>query len=202
MKWDLYLNDKNLSKIDHWIYGFCNNETDTEGISHLIKYNFFENSACIKKYFNSKEQRYYDTGDSKFRWPIISHGTYLSNNVFYTLIIEKCEEETINLILGGRSYCRSEEEIEELMQFSTAAHLYYVDNYINILNYKNPNVKFFNVLESSIGYNSYPMNHLNINPTSIKTNDGLIWDHNYENFSYIFERNDVFTYTDEEHKIF
>lgn len=33
-----YMNDPNiiLNK-NHWLYGYCNNSTDTEGISHLIK---------------------------------------------------------------------------------------------------------------------------------------------------------------------
>ena len=30
-----YITDNNLTKYNHWIYGFCNNESDTIGISHL-----------------------------------------------------------------------------------------------------------------------------------------------------------------------
>ena len=29
-----YLDDKNLNNYNHWLYGFCNNNSDTEGIGH------------------------------------------------------------------------------------------------------------------------------------------------------------------------
>ncbi len=32
---------------DHWIYGYCNNDTDTEGISYLIDQDYYKESACI-----------------------------------------------------------------------------------------------------------------------------------------------------------
>ena len=34
--YDAFLYDQNLSNYDHWLYGKCNNQTDTKGISHLI----------------------------------------------------------------------------------------------------------------------------------------------------------------------
>ena len=50
---DTYLSyyeaDKNLSNFDHWLYGFCNNESDTKGISHLTTHDFLTSSACILK---------------------------------------------------------------------------------------------------------------------------------------------------------
>ena len=30
-------NDRNLSNYNHWLYGKCNNDSDTEGIGYLIK---------------------------------------------------------------------------------------------------------------------------------------------------------------------
>ena len=62
-----YLNNKNLSNFDFWLYGYCNNESDTKGISNLIGYDFFQKSACIRKYFSSADQKYYNTDDPKFR---------------------------------------------------------------------------------------------------------------------------------------
>ena len=46
-----YLNKKNISEFEHWLYGKCNNSTDTQGISDIITYDFFERSACIRKYY-------------------------------------------------------------------------------------------------------------------------------------------------------
>ena len=49
--YEYYLSTKNLSELEHWLYGKCNNSTDTQGISDIITYDFFERSACIRKYY-------------------------------------------------------------------------------------------------------------------------------------------------------
>ena len=43
-----YENGDDLNNFDHWLYGFCNNESDTKGISHLINQKYFTKSACIR----------------------------------------------------------------------------------------------------------------------------------------------------------
>ena len=87
----VYING-DIKSFDHWLYGYCNNQSDTQEISYLINQNYFENSACIRKYFNSNEQKYYNTDDKNFRWPNIAHGTYNKNNTFYLVTLEKCKE--------------------------------------------------------------------------------------------------------------
>ena len=77
--YEVFLYDQNLSNYDHWLYGKCNNQTDTKGISHLISFDFFEKSACIRKYFNKNEQKYYNIDDPKFRWPVTGSTTAVLN---------------------------------------------------------------------------------------------------------------------------
>ena len=49
---DGYMNDGEIAKTkNHWIYGNCNNNSDTKGISYLITHKYFEQSACIRKYY-------------------------------------------------------------------------------------------------------------------------------------------------------
>ena len=43
-----YLNNRNIFNYNHWLYGLCNNESDTKGISHLANQEFFLKSACIR----------------------------------------------------------------------------------------------------------------------------------------------------------
>ena len=102
-----YINDRNLYGRNHWLYGQCNNKTDTEGIGYLIDYPFFEKSACIRKYYSTEDQQYYDTGESKFRWPEITHGTFHKNYKIYSIVIEKCQEDSLNIILGEGQKCRN-----------------------------------------------------------------------------------------------
>ena len=125
-----YINNKNISNYDHWLYGLCNLENDTVGIKYLVNHNFFQNSACIRKYFNSKEKKYYDTWEPQFRWPEMAHGTYNSENKFFCIILERCEEETINLILKGKNKCKSDDEIKNSIGYNSAAHFFYIDNYV------------------------------------------------------------------------
>jgi len=181
-----YLRDKNLSKYDHWLYGFCNNKSDTEGIGYLINHKFFEKSACIRKYFNSQEQKYYDTDHPKFRWPIMGRGTFNDDNIFYNIIIESCQEDTLNLILGNGYKCKK----DPLIELNTA-YFYFINHYINLLNYKKPNTKFIQRIETGISKNEYYVNHLNFIPSIIETHNGLLLDNKEEEKTYIFERNDA-----------
>ena len=202
MYYDIYLSDKNLSKYNHWLYGFCNNESDTEGLGYLIKYKFFEQSACIRKYFNNKTQKYYDTNDPNFKWPIIAHGTYNPDAIYYTIIIERCKKETLNLILGKGFQCRNESEMDILFTNIGATHLFYIDHYIDVLDYDNPNMKYFYNIENGLHKNDFSVNHLNINPSSIRTHKGLIFESYKEELTYIVDRNDVFTYENKDDEIY
>ena len=183
-----YLNDKNLSRYDHWLYGNCNNDTDTKGISHLINYKYFGNSACIRKYFNSTEQKYYDTESPKFRWPVLANGTFHENNLFYSFIVEECKEDSINIILGEGHKCNNDPS-----KFLSSAYLYFINNYVDVLNNKNPNTKFLDKIENGIPINEYFINNLNFNPSKMITHNGLILDNIKEEKTIIYERNDVMT---------
>ena len=189
--------ENNLNTYDHWIYGLCNNESDSEGISYLTNYDFFEKSACIRYYFSFEDQKYYNTGDKNFRWPRIAHGTMNDNIKLYSIVIGKCSEDTLNLILGEGYHCKSNSEIDELLNNNIIiTNFYFINNYINVLNYENPNTKFFYRIENGINKNQYSINNLNFNPAKIKTHKGLFFDNIVEEDSYVFDRNDEFVKED------
>ena len=129
----------------------------------------------------------------------MAKGTFRSESgqQFYTIILERCKEETLHIILGENSYCKSDDEIKDVIGFNAAVHLYFIDNYVDVSNYNSPNTKFFYRIENSLQMGSYPINHLNLNPNLIKSHNGLIFDKTYEEISYSYERNDVFTYNDD-----
>ena len=202
--YEAYLMTKNLSDYEHWLYGKCNNNTDTQGISNLITYNFFENSACIRKYYSTKDQKYYDTDNPRFKWPVIAHGTYNPNYQIYNIVIETCKEDTIDLILGEGSHCHVEDffELNENISYYAVAYLYYINNFINIINYEKPKKQFVDVIEATLYKNEYTANHLNFDPVQVKTHNGLIFDNIEEEALPIFGRNDVFTIEKEGYDIF
>ena len=202
--YEAYLNTRNISDYEHWLYGKCNNNTDTQGISGLITYDYFENSACIRKYFSKKDQKYYDTEDPKFRWPVVAHGTHNPNYKIYNIVIETCKEDTIDLILGKGSHCNQAEfyELNENFSYFAVAYFYFINNNIDIINYKKPNKEFFDVIEGMVNKNEYTSNHLNFDPVQIKTHNGLFFDNIEEKAVHIYERNDVFTADRKDYDIF
>ena len=201
--YSLYLNDSNIYHFNHWLYGPCINGVDNEGISDLITQSFFEKSACIRKFYDMAKKKYFNIGESGFRWPVMAHGTYNDNSQYYAIILERCKEETINLVLGGENnHCTSDEKFKDIIGINSAAHMFYIDYYVDVLNYKNPNTKFLNRIENTIKDIIYPSNNLNFNPVLLKTHNGLILDHIEEEEAYIYERNDVFTYESNGNEIY
>ena len=193
--YEAFMKIPSIKIVPHWLYGLCDNKTDTQGVSHLIKYDFFGKCACIKKYYDTKTKNYYSVGDPNFVWPKIGHGTFHENSTLYSIIVDSCSEETIGEILGNRYHCRTGAEIGQFYRNVTGTRvfqLYFLNNLMNILDYDNPIKKFIFRIESPFSSTQYSANELNFNPSLIKTHKGLIFDNIKEDISYSFDRNDVY----------
>ena len=197
-----YIENKNIKNFDHWLYSLCKIENDKEEIKNIVNINYFEESLCISKYYNSKDKLYYNINDPNFRWPSIQQINAKSNVNSYNIIVEKCEEETLELILGKGSTCKSESEIEKYFSGKYGTLFYFIDHYIDILDYKEPNKKYFYSIQNILNKERYSINHINLNPSSIITNNGIIFDHTKEELSFIFDRNDAFTEKSNENNIY
>ena len=185
-----YEDDKNLTNIDHWLYGLCNETSDIEGINDLITQDYYSRSACIRKYFNSSTQKYYDINDENFRWPTMAHGTYRSDNEFYDVFMEKCDEETLKLILGEGYSCKEDKEIG--MYFvSGVVHFNFIDQYVDALNYEKPYNKYIYRIESKLSKDSYITNNLYFNPSVVQTHKGFIFDNIEKKLSYVYDKNEA-----------
>ena len=191
-----YIDDKNrnLSNYKHWLYGKCNNDSDTEGIGYLINNKNYLNYACIRKYYDNETKAYYNTGEQNFRWPRMAHGLSHQDKEYYSVLIEKCEEETLQLILGEDHNCK---ENSELFNGYMGFHFNFIDQFSDVLNYKEPHVKYFSRIENTIVKDNYSVNHLNFNPSIVNTHDGLIFENSKQDVSYTFERNDAFAVSQE-----
>ena len=97
-----YYENRNLNNYDHWIYGYCKNETDIVWIDNLIEDENFYKSAYIRKYFSFKEQKYYDTEDSLFRWRVMTHGVFNSDNKILYYYFGKMWRRSITFNKKGR----------------------------------------------------------------------------------------------------
>ena len=185
---DIYENNNNLLEYNHWIYGKCNNSTDTEGINDLIDFQYFTESACIRKYYNKDTKKYYDTNDQNFIWPILKYGCSHPNRTFYGIILEKCRNDSLKVLSDGRK-CKSKEEIEEYI-YKNSMNLKIIDNYADVVNYENPFIKYFYSVSNGLFENTFTTNHLNLNPATLITNDDLFFENSKEIGSYFFEQNE------------
>ena len=197
---DIYQDNNDLSKYNHWIYGNCNNSTDIEGISELTKFHHFTESACIRKYYNKDEKNYYNTNEKGFIWPNILHGCSHPNRTFYGIIAEKCRNTTLKYLRDG-NYCKPKEEIINYIK-SNSINLQLIDQFTDILNYTTPYRKYFYSISNGLFEESFTTNHLNLNPTKLISDEGKFFEMKKETLSYFFDLNEKITSSSEDSGIY
>ena len=199
-----YVDDKNKSiyNYNHWLYGYCNNDTDTQGIGYLITQKYFTNFGCIRKYYDSKIGKYFNVGEDNFKWPIMAHGLSNPNKQYYSILIENCQQETLNAIFGEGHKCKNDSENAEIFKGYNAFRFNIIDQFADVLKYKDPHTKYITLIESTIAKDNYSVNHINFNPSIVYTHDGVILDNTKEERSYTFERNDALVYYEKDTSIY
>ena len=62
------------------------------------------------------------------------------NNQIYSIIVQKCDNTIIQNLLDKESECEKEVEINNYFNSpgTIVFQLYFINNYINVLNYTNP----------------------------------------------------------------
>ena len=190
--YDEYMNNPNIiSEIDHWVYGYCNNNTDTEGIGYLINFDYYEQSACIRSYYDHSKKQYFKTEEDGFKWPIIEKGCSHPDATYYGIIMQRCDE-TPEILKSQGPACKSEDEItEEINKLSLKYQI--IDQYADILNYDMPFTKYFYLVTSLITNGVYIINHLNFNPANVLTHNGFFFDNQVQEHSYYFTQNEKHT---------
>ena len=63
------------------------------------------------------------------------------------------------------------------------------------MKYGNPIIKYAYRIENKLDKDNYSVNHLNFNPSLVKSSVGYVWDIIKEYNSYSYERNEPFTYS-------
>ena len=192
---DQYMNNPEIVRTkNHWVYGNCNNNTDTEGISHLISQDYYEQSACIRKYYDSEKQKYFKTGEDGFRWPVILKGCSHPERTYYGIIMQRCDKASEFLTENGEPTCKSATEISSVVD-SVSFNFQIIDFYADMLNYDMPFTKYFYEVTSSITTDNFIIQHLNFNPAKMITHNGYFFDNQVEEKAYFFTQNEKQTVT-------
>ena len=166
-----YLYNFKLENTQHWVYDNCDpNDDSIQKYNNIIDKDIYAQSACIKKYYNEKDRRYYTIGESGFIWPTIEHGMSNPNRTFYGIIIEKCSNNSL------KSNCKNMEYINSYFQ-RYAISLNFIDRYVDVLNYEEPFSKYMNSVTDSLTEGSTSIvNNLNFNPSITRTHNGFFMD--------------------------
>ena len=194
---DDYMNNIEIVKTkDHWIYGNCNNTSDTQGISYLITHQYFEQSACIRKYYDAANNKYFNTEEEGFRWPVLKKGCSNEERTYYGIIIQRCDKASEFLQQQGPE-CKSSSEISQIIKNSSLS-FQIIDYYADMLNYEKPFTKFFYELATGFLDNHYNVQNLNFNPTTMLTHNGIFHDKIVEEKGYFYTQNEKQTLTERE----
>ena len=188
-----------LESTNHWVYCYCKSEIDSRNIGHLIENEEeFENSACIRRYYDTKTKKYYPTRDEKnFVWPSMEHGMSHPTYSYYGIIIEKCKDSNLRDLLDlSLNKCDNNEAIDNYI-FNKVIVLQIIDYYSDVLNYNEPFTKYFYSISNLLFPKYYTVNNMNFNPAKIKTHTGIILDHVVEEDSVIFSQNEKVTMDEE-----
>ena len=196
---DDYMEDNDPMLHDHWIYGYCNNDSDTKGVAHLVNHELYDQALCIRKYYNKEKDTYYETNHENFRWPSIDKGCSHPDRTFYGVVLEKCRNITARKRAGYED-CKTEEEINDYL-FSSSIIIQLIDYYPDVLNYEVPFTKYFYALTNGLFKDSITINHLNFNPALMKTHNGIFFDNQVDEQAYIFIQNEKVTLEDKVEKV-
>ena len=183
--YDEYMNNpNNLSNVNHWLYGYCNNNTDTEGINYLINFDLYNQSSCIRKFYDKEKKKYYNTWEEGFKWPIIEKGCSNKNRTYYGIILQRCDKIP-EVIKSQGPECKNENEITDIIN-KVSLKFQIIDHYADMLNYKTPFTKYFYEVTSAITNGVYIINHLNFNPANMLTHNGIFMDRQKQERSFFF----------------
>ena len=175
-----------LHNYDHWVFGQCREGIDNKDINKELSQNIinFTNSACIRYYYNSKNQNYYSLGDNGFIWPHLEHGTSHRENVYLTTLFEKCSNNSIlTTILGD---CASKESIEEYVKKYISLYMYLLDRSVDPTNYTNPFQNNYQIINTNIGNSkTFVENYIHFAPVRMRTKVGDLFG-KYEDINSLF----------------
>ena len=182
---DSYMRDSDFSNMNHWVYNLCDDKDyNIESFHNIIDKKTFLRSACIEKYYNYIQHKYYYIGESGFKWPSLNHGMSNPNGTTYGIVVEKCKNSTL------KNTCNSNEIVNSFFK-KYAISLNFFDQYADVLNYKEPFLKYINSISSGMTLGkTITVNNLNLNPSLTRTHNGIFLDNLVEEKSYSFVQNE------------
>ena len=129
-----YNDSLNSINNDHWIYDLCKNDSDNKLLNKtmFMDINFFSECLCLKYFYDSKTEKYYNKDENEFKYPYIqniNNGEKINLNIN----VEKCINNTI-FNNQFNYFCVSENDINNYLSEHNEIYLYYHNHRILIEN--------------------------------------------------------------------
>lgn len=139
-----------------------------------------------------KWKKIYYINESNFRWPVIEHGTKNFSYKFYSIIIEKCEDSTLNEIYKDNRKCNKNIQYEEIDNYGYI-NFNFIDQQVDEENHFKPIKKFYNRIENILSKDNYCINNIYLNPIILLTNYNGIFKNNITvDYSHTLSRSDIY----------
>ena len=159
----------------HWIYERCD-DLDFYNI-YNIKFNsnmkkIFNESFCIKFYYNADTNTTISINDSNFFYPKIAHGYSSDNNLNYGILLKNCVNNTI----FGNQICTNQMNINTEFIYLNNFYINFLKTNVQLRNYSSP----FNFILKNTSFNIYMFDwtyyHLYFSPINLRTTVGIFFD--------------------------
>ena len=181
------LKSGNYFEYDHWIYDKCSlNDINDKYIyleNYTEKYN--KRGVCIEYFYNSSSKKIITVNDSDFSYPIEQHGNSNINEIMYGIFIIACQNNSYN-----NFSCYDKLTIYNKIMEAYTYKLYFLSNYIELNNYKEPLIYYYQKVSNLFNGISYTINHMNFNTVKLITYNGIILDNSYDINSYVYITNE------------
>ena len=192
-----YNENGNRENYDHYIYEKCSDDFDdlsNNNIKDILNFSDYHLSYCISSFYNHTSKQIISIKDKNFPEPSVEHGISHPLGSFYGIFIQKCYNSTLLNI----KYCETQEKMNKLLNNTNImVALTILNNEIIIENYKDPFQHSLYQITSGILNYQFTVNHLNFQPLSVITHDGLIIENKKEERYYSYELNEKISYKTE-----
>ena len=189
-------NFENLKDSEHWVYDKCRKGIDDRNIQEIIFTNKtdFENGACLRYYYDHLNKKYYSIDDiDNFIYPSLNEKISSDEFLYLNTIVEKCHNDSILYNILGP--CETEYEINKYFNNIRDVYMQLLERKIEVENYNNPILYYFNSISGSLGDNSkIAINNVNISPFEIEIRNGIIYPISKKIKTYILDQNNKETW--------
>jgi hypothetical protein len=186
---------QNRSLLNHYTYGPCLNNSKKYKLNDinnaLLDSSFSKMGYCINGFYNATTKEYISINNENFIHPIISHGTSHTNHTSYSIIIQRCQNDSFYKF----NSCQTNEYIDNIINNNEiSALIAFLNQEADIMNYTNPIKHYINSIEFSFSVGTFSVGNLNFQPLRINTHNGFFFDNLIIDNSYYYEQNDIKNY--------